>query len=129
GGLLPYPLQTAGLDDTLDDPSGDFTVFAPTDAAFQALLADLGITDADLLASPDLTKILLKHVVAGSVDSITAFTLNGADVPTLNPDGETVKLEIDSGELTVDAAEVEEFDILATNGIVHVIDAVITLDP
>jgi transforming growth factor-beta-induced protein len=127
--ILALALQTAGLDDTLDDPSGDFTVFAPTDAAFQALLADLGITDADLLASPDLTKILLKHVVAGSVDSITAFTLNGADVPTLNPDGETVKLEIDSGELTVDAAEVEEFDILATNGIVHVIDAVITLDP
>jgi uncharacterized surface protein with fasciclin (FAS1) repeats len=127
--ILAQALQTTGLDDTLNDPSGDFTVFAPTDAAFTTLLNDLGITDAQLLASPDLTKILLKHVLAGSVDSITAFTLNGADVATLNPDGETVKLEIDSGEFTVDGAAVDEFDISATNGIIHVIDAVITLDP
>jgi uncharacterized surface protein with fasciclin (FAS1) repeats len=127
--ILAQALQTTGLDDTLNDPSGDFTVFAPKDAAFTTLLNDLGITDAQLLASPDLTKILLKHVLAGSVDSITAFTLNGADVATLNPDGETVKLEIDSGEFTVDGAPVDEFDIRATNGIVHVIDAVITLDP
>ena len=127
--ILALALQTAGLDDTLDDPSGDFTVFAPTDTAFTTLLNDLGITDAQLLASPDLTKILLKHVLAGSVDSITAFTLNGADVPTLNPDGETVELEIDSGELTVEGAAVEEFDIRATNGNIHVIDADITLDP
>ena len=125
---LVLALQTAGLDETLNDPSGDFTVFAPTNAAFDALFADLGITAGDLLTSPALSDILLKHVLEGSVDSITAFTLNGADVPTLNPDGETVKLEIDSGEFTVDAAPVDEFDIRASNGIIHVIDAVITLD-
>ena len=127
--ILAQALQTTGLDDALNDPSGDFTVFAPTDAAFTVLLNDLGIGAGDLLTNPALSDILLKHVLAGSVDSITAFTLNGADVPTLNPDGETVTLEIDSGEFTVDGAEVEEFDIRATNGIVHVIDAVITLDP
>jgi uncharacterized surface protein with fasciclin (FAS1) repeats len=125
---LVAALQTAGLDSVLNDPSGDFTVFAPTNAAFDALLADLGITAGDLLTNPALSDILLKHVVEGSVDSITAFTLNGADVPTLNPDGETVKLEIDSGELTVGGAPVDEFDIRATNGIIHVIDAVILLD-
>jgi uncharacterized surface protein with fasciclin (FAS1) repeats len=124
---LVAALQTAGLDSVLNDP-GDYTVFAPTNAAFDALLTDRGITAADLLASPDLTNILLKHVVEGSVDSITAFTLNGTDVTTLNPDRETVKLEIDSDEFTVDGAEVDEFDIRATNGIIHVIDAVITLD-
>ena len=127
--ILAQALQTTGLDDTLNDPSGDFTVFAPTDAAFAALLADLGIGAGDLLTNPALSDILLKHVLSGSVDSITAFTLNGAEVPTLNSDGETVKLEIDSGMFTVDGAEVEEFDVRATNGIVHVIDAVITLDP
>jgi uncharacterized surface protein with fasciclin (FAS1) repeats len=125
---LVAALQTAGLDSVLNDPSGDFTVFAPTNAAFDALLADLGITAGDLLTNPALSDILLKHVVEGSVDSITAFTLNGADVPTLNPNGETVKLEIDSGELTVGGAPVDEFDIRATNGIIHVIDAVILLD-
>ena len=126
--LVTHVLQAAGLDTTLNDASGDFTVFAPTDAAFTALLTDLGISAADLLASPDLSKILLKHVVSGSVDSVTAFTLNGADVMTLNPDGETVEIEIDSGQFTVDGAQVTTFDIVATNGIIHVIDAVITLD-
>jgi uncharacterized surface protein with fasciclin (FAS1) repeats len=121
-------LDVTGLDDTLD-AAGDFTVFAPTDAAFDALLADLGITAGELLTNPALSDILLKHVLDGSVDSITAFTLNGADIPTLNPDGETVKLEIDSGQFTVDGAQVTDFDNRATNGIVHVIDAVITLDP
>ncbi|MDH3635115.1 MAG: fasciclin domain-containing protein [Gammaproteobacteria bacterium] len=125
---LVLALQAAGLDATLNDASGDFTVFAPTDAAFTALLHHLGISAADLLASPDLSKILLKHVVSGSVDSVTAFTLNGAEVMTLNPDGETVEFEIDSGQFTVDGAQVTTFDIVATNGIIHVIDAVITLD-
>jgi uncharacterized surface protein with fasciclin (FAS1) repeats len=123
--ILALALQTAGLDATLN-AAGDFTVFAPTDAAFTALLTNLGISAGDLLANPDLSDILLKHVVSGSVDSVTAFTLNGADVPTLN--GETVNFAIDSGTFTVDGAQVTTFDIPATNGVIHVIDAVITLD-
>lgn len=126
--ILAQALQTAGLDATLNDAMGDFTVFAPTDAAFTALLANLGISAADLLASLDLSNILLKHVVSGSVDSITAFTLNGVDVETLNPNDETVEIAIDSGQFTVDGAQVTDFDIAATNGVIHVIEAVITLD-
>jgi len=126
--ILVLALQAAGLEDTLNDPSGDFTVFAPTNAAFTALLGTLGISAGDLLASPNLSKILLKHVLAGSVDSVTAFTLNGADVPTLNPDGETVELAIAPGQFTVDGAQVTTFDVGATNGVIHIIDAVITLD-
>jgi uncharacterized surface protein with fasciclin (FAS1) repeats len=99
-------------------------VFAPTDAAFAALM----LNPANVGTVPDLVKILAKHVVSGSVDSVTAFTLNGADVPTLNPDGETVKLAIDSNQFTVDGAKVTTFDIQATNGIIHIIDAVILLD-
>ena len=123
---LKAALDATGLNSTLNG-DGDFTVFAPTNAAFDALGA--GVVAGLLGDLPTLEKILLKHVVEGSVDSITAFTLNGAEVPTLNPDGETVKLEIDSGMFTVDGAKVTEFDVRATNGIVHVIDAVITLDP
>jgi uncharacterized surface protein with fasciclin (FAS1) repeats len=116
---------TSDLVSTLSDPNGDFTVFAPTNAAFAALPAGLLNT---LLATPDgtLRDILLKHVVTGSVDSVTAFTLNGTEVPTVN--GETVEIAIDSGVFTVDGAQVTTFDIITTNGVIHVIDAVITLD-
>ena len=125
---LVAALGAAGLVDAVADPDADLTVFAPTDAAFEALLTDLGIDATTLLNSPDLDDILLKHVVSGSVDSVTAFTLNGADVMTLNPAEETVNLAISNGELRVDDSRVVVFDILATNGIIHVIDAVITLD-
>lgn len=54
--------------------------------------------------------------------------LNGTEVPTLNPNGETVEVAIDSGQFTVYGAKVTTFDIVATNGLIHVIDAVITLD-
>ena len=120
---LVAALDATGLNNTLN-AAGDFTVFAPTNAAFDALGA--GVVTALLGDLPTLEKILLKHVVSGSVDSVTAFTLNGADVPTLN--GETVNIAIDSGKFTVDGAQVTTFDITTTNGVIHVIDAVIMLD-
>ena len=116
---------TSDLVATLSDPNGDFTVFAPTNAAFSAIpqaTLDALLADAD----GTLRDILLKHVVAGSVDSVTAFTLNGAEVATVN--GETVEIAIDSGVFTVDGAQVTTFDIITTNGVIHVIDAVIALD-
>ena len=121
---LVKALDATGLNNTLN-AAGDYTVFAPTNAAFDALGA--GVVD-NLIATdlPTLEKILLKHVVAGSVDSVTAFTLNGMDVKTVN--GETVNIAIDSGKFTVDGAQVTTFDIVTTNGVIHVIDAVITLD-
>jgi len=122
---LTAALDATGLNNTLN-AAGDFTVFAPTDAAFDALGA--GVVAGLLGDLPTLEKILLKHVVDGSVDSVTAFTLNGSNVTTLNPDGETVEIAIDSGKFTVDGAQVTTFDITATNGVIHVIDAVITLD-
>ena len=121
---LVAALDATGLNNTLN-AAGDFTVFAPTNAAFDALGA--GAVTALLGDLPTLEKILLKHVVSGSVDSVTAFTLNGMDVETVN--GETVNIAIDSGKFTVDGAQVTTFDIVTTNGVIHVIDAVITLDP
>ena len=122
---LVAALDATGLNNRLNS-AGDYTVFAPTNAAFDALGS--GAVQALLGDLPTLEKILLKHVVSGSVDSVTAFTLNGADVPTLNPDGETVNIAIDSGLFTVDGAQVTTFDIITTNGVIHVIDAVIVLD-
>jgi transforming growth factor-beta-induced protein len=121
---LVAALQAVSLDDDLNDPAADLTVFAPTDAAFAAL----GLNAGNVAAVPDLVEILAKHVVSGSVDSVTAFTLNGADVMTLNPDGETITIAIDSNQFTVDDAQVTTFDVRATNGIIHIIDAVILLD-
>ncbi|MBN1202070.1 MAG: fasciclin domain-containing protein [Anaerolineae bacterium] len=66
--ILWAALQTSGLDSVLDD-KGQYTVFAPTDAAFAAALSELNITADQLLASEDLTNILLYHVVRGNRDS------------------------------------------------------------
>ncbi len=121
---LVSALQATGLDTTLADPNAQFTVFAPTNAAFDALGA--GAVTALLNDLPLLESILTKHVVAGAVDSQTAFTLNGTDVTTVN--GETGAISIMPDQFMVDSSQVTTFDIRTTNGIIHVIDAVIQLD-
>jgi uncharacterized surface protein with fasciclin (FAS1) repeats len=120
-------LQAAGLDGALADPEAEFTVFAPTDAAFAALPE--GTVAALLGDIPTLTAILTQHVVSGSVDSITAYSLNGQSAPTLNEEV-SLHIEIDSvtDELIIGGATVVTTDIETTNGIIHVIDSVI-VDP
>jgi uncharacterized surface protein with fasciclin (FAS1) repeats len=110
---------------------GPFTVFAPTDAAFAAALEALGITAEDLLASEDLTNILLYHVVGGeealySNDVAAALADAGEDglmVETLN--GASFTVTADEDGIYVDGAQIIMTDILASNGVIHVIDAVI----
>lgn len=120
---LAAALTAAELIDTLSDPNESFTVFAPTDAAF-ALLPE-GTVDNLLLPENQaaLQEILLQHVVAGEVDSVTAFTLNGTTVETAS--GNSVSLEIVNGVLEVQGSGITTYDIFTTNGIIHVIDAVI----
>jgi len=110
---------------------GPFTVFAPTDAAFAAALEALGITAEDLLASEDLTNILLYHVVGGEealYSNDVAAALADADemgimVETLN--GASFTVTADEDGIYVDGAQIIMTDILASNGVIHVIDAVI----
>ena len=106
-----------------DDLSGEgpFTVFAPTDAAFAALPAG---TVAALLEDPTgaLADILLYHVVAGK--AMSSDLSDGQMISTLNGDKITVKLR--DGKAYIDKAMVTVADIKADNGVVHVIDAVIT---
>lgn len=124
---LVSALQATGLDSTLADPDTDFTVFAPTDAAFEMVGEEtLGL----LLDNPDvLESILLQHVVAGAaVDSVTAFTLNGTDVETASGAEIPLMINADSDMLTFGGASVVMKDIYTSNGIIHVIDAVVVAD-
>ena len=114
---LVAAVEAAGLVDTLKG-EGPFTVFAPTDEAFAALPEG---TVEGLLADPEaLAAVLTYHVVAGKVMSgdltneMMAPTVNGADI--------TIMTE---GGVMVNDANVVTADIEATNGVIHVIDAVI----
>jgi transforming growth factor-beta-induced protein len=122
--VLLEALTTASLAGALAG-NGPFTVFAPTDAAFVALLTELDLTQSELLASPDLANILSQHVISGvTIDSVAAFAANGADVQTLNS-AEEVTVEINEGTLTIEGANVVITDVQASNGVIHVIDSVI----
>lgn len=118
--ILVQALTKANLVSTLQG-DGPFTVFAPTNAAFEALLASLNITAAQLLDHPDLAKVLLYHVVSGKVMS-TDIT-DGLEAETLNA-GQKLTFTLGSvminGDVNVTTADLE-----ALNGVVHVIDAVL----
>ena len=118
---LVTAVTEAGLVETLEG-DGPFTVFAPTNAAFEALPE--GTLDS-LLADPSgaLTDILKLHVIAGAVDSEAAIAAAGTNVETL---GGPVAVALEGDNLTVGGATVVTPDIEACNGIIHVIDAVIT---
>lgn len=115
---LVAALTAADLVTTLQG-EGPFTVFAPTDEAFAALPE--GVLDSLLLPenSETLTRILTYHVVAGDVRSTD---ITAGDVETV--EGNTVTLGTDGG-VTVNDANVVTADIVAVNGVIHVIDAVI----
>lgn len=116
---LVTALQQAELVETLAG-EGDFTVFAPTNDAFAALgdTLDAVLADNDLL-----TKVLLYHVLSGSVFSETALTLDGQEVETLS--GDKFAVSVMDGNLYINDAMVIIADIEASNGVIHVIDAVL----
>ena len=120
--ILEAAVVAAGLVDALSG-EGPFTVFAPTDAAFAALPA--GLID-ELLADPTgaLTDILTYHVVAGAAAMSTDLT-DGQTIATLQ--GEEVTISIDGMMVMVNDATVIVADLVADNGVVHVIDAVLSL--
>jgi transforming growth factor-beta-induced protein len=120
---LVAALEAADLVDTLSG-DGPFTVLAPTDDAFAAALADLGLTADELLASPELAAILSYHVIADEVDGATAISLDGQSVATVN--GAEIAISVVDGSVVInDSATVVAGDVEASNGIIHVIDAVL----
>lgn len=114
---LVTAVQAAGLDQTLAT-DGPFTIFAPTDAAFAALPA--GTLDALLQDPAALRDILLYHVVAGQI--LASQVVNLTSATTLQ--GGTVAIDASSG-VKVNDATVVQTDVLATNGVIHVIDRVL----
>jgi uncharacterized surface protein with fasciclin (FAS1) repeats len=118
--ILETAVLAAGLDDELSS-AGPFTVFAPTDDAFTALPAG---TIASLLANPTLlTSILLYHVASGNV--LSGDLSDGQSIETLQ--GESVEISIMGSTVSVNDATVIVADLIAENGVVHVIDGVLSL--
>lgn len=125
---LVAAIQAAGLEEALRGP-GPFTVFAPTDEAFGAIPADVL---NELVTNPNkgpLQDILKYHVFDGEVLAADALGLAGQQVVMLN--GDLLGLEEIDGELVLNSAgtapaTVVVTDIIATNGVIHVIDAVLS---
>jgi uncharacterized surface protein with fasciclin (FAS1) repeats len=129
--VLVAAVQAAELEETLR--SGEFTVFAPTDAAFEALLDELGATQDELLARDDLADILTYHVVEGTVTSDAVVELDGETVTTVQGATLTVGITEEGGVTLTDGMEntvnVVQTDIDAANGVIHVIDSVLLPPP
>jgi uncharacterized surface protein with fasciclin (FAS1) repeats len=116
---LAAAVEAAGLIDTLQS-EGPFTVFAPTDEAF-GKLPD-GTVEALLQDIPTLTDILLYHVVPGRVVSGDVVSVDSA----ASAQGASIGVSVNGGSVLLNGdSRVVETDILATNGVVHVIDSVI----
>jgi uncharacterized surface protein with fasciclin (FAS1) repeats len=117
---LATALKAADLITTLKGP-GPFTVFAPTDAAFAKLPAGT----LDSLLKPEskakLQGILTYHVVSGKVMAADVVKLNSAK--TVN--GQSLTIMVKDGTVMADNAKVTTTDIMCTNGVIHVIDAVV----
>jgi uncharacterized surface protein with fasciclin (FAS1) repeats len=108
--------------------AGPLTVFAPTNDAFAALLAELGVTKAQLLANtPLLTKVLTYHVVSGRV--LKADVPVGPAIATLQGETFTVDATLTIADQRARKAGITATDVLTSNGVVHVIDKVILPKP
>ena len=130
---LPIVLENLGthemLLDTMDEADvdlsdeGPYTLFAPTDAAFEAFFLAAGISDNGWLNSEGLEAALLYHVAEGlsGSDSLS----DGQEIPTLS--GQPLTLSVVDGLISINgAAMVITPDVQASNGVIHVIDAVLT---
>lgn len=107
----------AGLVDTLKN--GEFTVFAPTDAAFAKLPKE--VVDYLLSDKEALTKVLLYHVTAGSLKAEAVLVTPEIETAAM----ESVSIQLKGGKPFVNDSQIIKTDILASNGVIHVIDNVL----
>ncbi|UDL96681.1 fasciclin domain-containing protein [Lichenihabitans sp. PAMC28606] len=129
---LVAAVKAAGLVDTLSGP-GPFTVFAPTNAAFEKLPAGT----VEKLVQPDmkatLTKILTYHVVAGKVtaeDLVKAIQAGGGMAKLKTVEGDSITAKMDGSKVVLvddkgGMATVEQADVMQSNGVAHIIDSVL----
>ncbi len=117
---LAAAVTAAGLVPTLKG-AGPFTVFAPSDEAFAKLPA--GTVESLLKDLPKLTAILTYHVVAGKVMAADVMTMDGKSAATVN--GASLTVSTTGGVKLNGTVNVVKTDIECTNGVIHVIDAVL----
>ncbi|MDF1504204.1 fasciclin domain-containing protein [Roseisolibacter sp. H3M3-2] len=115
---LAKALTEAGLVETLKG-TGPFTVFAPTDAAFAKLPP--GTVEALLQDKAKLRSVLLYHVVPGKVTAADVAKVTSAKTVG----GPSVKVMVHGGAPMIDNANVVKADVMASNGVIHVIDTVL----
>jgi uncharacterized surface protein with fasciclin (FAS1) repeats len=117
---LVAAVKAAGLAETLSGP-GPLTVFAPTDAAFAKLPP--GTVEALLADKEKLASILTFHVLSGKVMAADIVKSNGATPVTVN--GSPLDVVVRGGKVYVNGVNVVTADVQASNGVIHVIDAVL----
>jgi transforming growth factor-beta-induced protein len=126
---LVAAVEAADLQDALADSEATLTVFAPTNEAFEAALADLGLTAEELLADTEtLTSILTYHVLGDVVTSADIAEAGTEEIPVETLSGEELTVVVgDDGTVGFadQSATVTMADIEASNGVIHVIDAVL----
>lgn len=126
---LVAAVEAAGLTDALADPDATLTVFAPTNEAFDEALTALGLTAEELLADTEtLTSILTYHVVGEVITSMDIADAGTEEIPVETLSGEelTVVVGADGTVSFADqSAVVTMADLEASNGVIHVIDAVL----
>ena len=111
----------------LSDVNGTYTVFAPTDDAFAALLGVIGQTELDDIPESVLRRVLEYHVVSGAA-VLSTDLMDGQEVdPILADEGDVITVGV-GASVTVDNATVTAPDVAATNGVVHIVDGVLTPD-
>ena len=125
---LVAALSQAGLVSALEG-TGPFTVFAPTDTAFETFLSDNGFADLSEVPTEVLTQVLLNHVVSGKFLSTDLTSGYVSSLSTAGPAGANLSLYLDTSEGVVinGISEVILADIEANNGVVHVVNKVIGL--
>jgi transforming growth factor-beta-induced protein len=122
--ILVDAVSKAGLVDALSS-EGPFTVFAPTNDAFEKLFKSLGVEGVEDLTAEQLKPILLYHVVSGKV---MAKDVKSGEVATLNKDA-SMKIDASKSGVMIDgSSKVIITDVEGTNGVIHVIDSVLVPD-
>jgi transforming growth factor-beta-induced protein len=116
--ILVQAVVKAGLAETLSG-AGPFTIFAPTNAAFEALFTQLGVSGISQLTAEQLTPILLYHVVSGNVRS---SSLSAGNVETLNG---SISISLSPAPSINSTSMIVATDVQAANGVIHVIDEVL----
>jgi uncharacterized surface protein with fasciclin (FAS1) repeats len=117
-------LDASGLMDTLHGP-GPYTVFIPTNDAFRAALGEMGVTQDELFGDPaHLASILKFHIVDMNEDEAMVMEMDGQAFTTEN--GAPLSVTVDGDTVTVGGAMIVKPDLTASNGVIHVIDNLLT---